>query len=153
MDLRGRLFDPATILTFMLAGNATLTLRSVATMTRYTYRVRRAGGDDPGRPWFVSVLYGPDNTSDYVYVGIIRPGTATRGGVYELGRKSRLTEDDPRHRAFDWFFRHVQRIQLPPNCEVWHEGHCGRCGRPLTVPESIARGLGPECAGIIARAA
>ena len=30
--------------------------------------------------------------------------------------------------------------------EVWHEGRCGRCNRALTVPESIASGIGPECA-------
>jgi hypothetical protein len=29
--------------------------------------------------------------------------------------------------------------------EVWHEGRCGRCGRALTVPESVERGIGPEC--------
>ncbi len=23
--------------------------------------------------------------------------------------------------------------------------HCSECGRPLTTPESIARGIGPEC--------
>jgi len=28
---------------------------------------------------------------------------------------------------------------------VFHEGACGRCGRTLTVPESIASGFGPEC--------
>lgn len=25
---------------------------------------------------------------------------------------------------------------------------CSKCGRPLTNPESIARGMGPECAGV-----
>lgn len=33
-----------------------------------------------------------------------------------------------------------------PECEVWHEGRCGRCGRKLTVPESIETGIGPDCA-------
>jgi hypothetical protein len=32
---------------------------------------------------------------------------------------------------------------------VWHEGRCGRCGRKLTVPESIESGFGPECASIL----
>lgn len=148
-DMRGRLTAPVDMLTYLLAGNATLTLRSTSTGNRYTYRVRRAEGEAPGRPWFVKVLYGPDNTGDYVYMGDIWPGTATAGGRYNLGRKSRLVPDDRRHRAFDWFFRHVQALKLPPGCEVWHEGRCGRCHRPLTVPESVARGLGPECAGMI----
>jgi hypothetical protein len=30
--------------------------------------------------------------------------------------------------------------------KVHHEGRCGRCGRTLTVPESIESGIGPECA-------
>jgi hypothetical protein len=29
--------------------------------------------------------------------------------------------------------------------ELWHEGRCGKCGRALTVPESIESGLGPVC--------
>jgi len=30
--------------------------------------------------------------------------------------------------------------------ELMHEGRCGRCGRPLTRPESIQSGIGPICA-------
>ena len=30
--------------------------------------------------------------------------------------------------------------------EFRHEGRCGRCGRALTVPESIDTGFGPHCA-------
>lgn len=33
--------------------------------------------------------------------------------------------------------------------EIWHEGKCGRCGRQLTVPESIESGFGPECVKMI----
>ena len=31
--------------------------------------------------------------------------------------------------------------------DVHHEGKCGKCGRPLTVPESVKTGLGPICSG------
>jgi hypothetical protein len=34
---------------------------------------------------------------------------------------------------------------LGATLEFWHEGRCGRCGRRLTVPDSIASGYGPEC--------
>jgi hypothetical protein len=34
---------------------------------------------------------------------------------------------------------------LPESLEIWHEGSCLRCGRKLTVPESIESGYGPEC--------
>jgi hypothetical protein len=52
----------------------------------------------------------------------------------------------PTVRALRYTFRHLPRA-LPAGVEVWHEGHCMRCGRALTVPESISTGLGPVCAG------
>lgn len=32
------------------------------------------------------------------------------------------------------------------SCFAGTEGACGRCGRKLTVPGSIASGIGPTCA-------
>src|ERR1700675_3055956 len=32
-------------------------------------------------------------------------------------------------------------------------GKCGRCGKPLTVPESIASGFGPDCREMMGMAA
>jgi hypothetical protein len=34
-----------------------------------------------------------------------------------------------------------------PGLEVVSSDHCGKCGRELKQPESIARGIGPECFG------
>ena len=36
---------------------------------------------------------------------------------------------------------------IPAFDRFWHQNKCAHCGRPLTDPESIARGLGPICAG------
>ena len=33
--------------------------------------------------------------------------------------------------------------------EMLHEGRCGRCARRLTVPASVASGIGPECAKMV----
>lgn len=35
---------------------------------------------------------------------------------------------------------------LPENYSIRHAGKCGRCGRKLTDPTSIASGIGPDCA-------
>lgn len=126
--------DPAR---FALAGNATFTIVSKKTGTRFTYRVRQA---ETGGAHFVSVLTGADNESDYAFLGTIFP----RGFFH--GKKSRIGADAPSAKAFAWFWRHVVQGKVD-GCEVWHEGKCGRCGRKLTVPESIETGLGPECAG------
>lgn len=142
--------NPETVRTFVLAGNARLTLRSLATGARFSYRVRRAPDDgkpDKKRPWFVSVLIGADNESSYQYMGTIWRMSNTML-TYDHGSKSKIGLGAPSAMAWNYFFGQVLVVgQIPAKLEVWHEGRCGRCGRALTVPESIARGIGPECAG------
>lgn len=130
-------------LNFMLAGNATVTLVSTRTGTRFTYKVRKS---DDGAVHFVGLLNGPDNVHSYAYMGLVRHsvnGPAFRAG----GAKARIAADAPSARAFAWAFGQLVAGRMPDTLEVWHEGSCGRCGRKLTVPASIASGFGPECEG------
>lgn len=129
---------------FMLGGNARVTLESQSTGARFTYRIRAA---EDGGLYFVSVLTGADNESDFAYLGTIR------GDRFEHGRKARLSPDAPSARAFAWAWPHIAAGQVPAALGVWHEGRCGRCNRPLTVPHSIATGFGPECANVLGIAA
>lgn len=139
--LRGRLLTATAAADFTLAGSARITLVSKATGTRFTYRVRRCADDEV--LYFVALLRGPENDTDYSYLGTLR------AGAYRHGYRSKIGADAPSARAFAWFWQRVQDNRLPDSLEVWHEGYCGRCGRSLTVPESVARGLGPDCAGIV----
>ena len=125
---------------FILAGDAIFTIQS-PNGGRFTYRVER--GDDDGRPaiWFVRLLSGPDNTSDYQYLGFI--GADLR---YRHGRKSRVGEDAPSVIAFGWTWERLATGRSIGGVQVYHEGRCGACGRTLTTPESIERGIGPVCA-------
>lgn len=128
-------------LRYMLAGNATVTLASARTGTRYTYRVRAAKDARGDVTHFISVLTGSDNTRDYSYLGVVgRDGVRTT-------QRSTVGPDAPSTRAIQWALRKLQEGQLPTELEVHHSGRCGRCGRELTVPESIRTGLGPTCAG------
>lgn len=138
--MHGHKFDSADEATrFIQAGNATITLKSLATETRFTYRIRES---EDGRCFFVSLMNGSDNESSFVYIGIIRDGE------FRWTAKSRVSKDAPSFRAFTWMFNNVIVGNVIPSAlEIWHEGRCGRCGRKLTVPESIASGIGPECAG------
>jgi hypothetical protein len=148
----GILATAADVRAFVLAGNATITLVSKKTGARYTYRVREVPAD-PGRApgpvsHFVHVLTDPDNERGYTYLGNVY--TRASGVSYSHGRKSRIEPNAPSARGFNWLFDRVMDHGEAPEAadlEVWHEGRCGRCGRKLTVPESIARGIGPECAG------
>jgi hypothetical protein len=138
--------NPAEVKQYALAGHATLTLSSQRTGNRYTYKISRAK-DDNGQPkdlWFVGLLAGPDNETSYQYMGVLN-------GSFKLTSKSRYKPDSIPVRAFQFFWRHVAEDRMPPEMEIRHEGSCGRCGRKLTVPESIDSGLGPECRQMMGR--
>jgi hypothetical protein len=127
--------DVSVIRRFVLGGNAKLTLRSKTTGTRFTFHIRQPEAD---RPHFVKVLTGPEK---YTFLG-----TIFKGENFVHGKRSPITADALSAKAFGWFWNMLQKAQLPIALEVWHEGRCCRCGRELTVPESIASGIGPECA-------
>lgn len=139
-----RFTTAADAVAYATAGKATITLVSVRTGARFTYRLSAPKPADDGTIGdirFVALLSGADNTSDFQYMGFIG-----REGAYLHGRKSRIGQDAPSAVAFAWVWERLQAGTLPASVEVWHEGSCGRCGRKLTVPESIVAGIGPECA-------
>lgn len=139
--VRGKLAH-ADALDFILAGNATVTLLNTDTGGRYTYKVVQPKDD---MPHFVRLLNGPDNTADYVYMATIFDRTNLRHT-----RKSAIRPSAKPFAGFRFVWERLvagELDALPSNLEIWHEGRCGRCGRVLTVPESVARGIGPVCAG------
>jgi hypothetical protein len=98
---------------------------------------------DTAKVWFVGVLTGSDNENSYTYLGTIRPGQG-----YRAGRKSVIDPAAPSAKAFMWFWAHITapgHWAALSQVAFYHEGHCGKCGRTLTVPESLDRGIGPEC--------
>ena len=127
---------------FMTGGNATVTLVSTKTGTRFTYRLR---ANDEGDVFFVSLLGGPDNESDYRYMGRIARGVFWQGR--KVPKPGDVGPDAPSSLAFKWAWERLAKGVLLDSLEIWHEGRCGRCARKLTVPSSIASGFGPECAG------
>ena len=148
-DMKGQLTTWAAVREYVFAGNARFTLRSMKTGTRFTYRVRVKKQDvvdgvkDP--TFFVSLLRGPDNSEDYAYMGVLR-----RPGSFHLTSMSKVTRGADSVKSLLWFLDKLVReravLGAKDGVEFWHDGRCGRCGRDLTVPESVARGLGPECA-------
>jgi hypothetical protein len=134
----GRLQTAEDTIRFIQGGQSTVTLKSARTGQRFTYRVTES---DDGQVFFVALLRGPDNQEDYSYFGYIR-----RGVYFPGGRKAKVHPGAPSAQAFEWTWKHLAKGQLPEALEVWHEGRCGRCNRKLTVPESVEKGFGPECA-------
>lgn len=155
--LRGRFTTTEDVQRFVQAGNAIITLVSRKTGARYTYSLRRPQDERDTNVVcqtgiiFVGVLTGPDNTTHYRYVGQLRGDGIT--WRYEHGRRAKLDVATPSVVAFRWFAQQLYGDHtggtLPDQLEVWHEGRCGRCGRMLTVPTSVARGFGPDCASLM----
>lgn len=135
-----RLTDAQDIMAFIFAGNATFTV--VGKKDRYTYKIKAGKTDGNNNIYFVKVLNGPNNETDYGYIGNIF------GGQLRAGRKGK--PDAPSFKALNWTISFLRNnpSDLGP-LEVWHEGKCGRCGRKLTVPESVDQGYGPECINYI----
>lgn len=133
--------DPAAIRKFMFAGRATFTLVSTKTGARFTYCLRLGSKGDA---YFVNVLTGPDNESDFELIGLV----VMAGWHYRhVRRNSRIGEGAASVVAFKWFLDKLlnRSAVLEGQLEFWHEGKCGRCNRVLTVPESLESGFGPEC--------
>jgi len=134
---------------FILGGNATLTLKSLASGGHYTYRIVQAKNKDTGKPerrYFVSLLVGPDNTSNYEYMGLVEHHASGELG-FRLTKASKTSYEAASTRGFMWLIGCVNRERDISDCaEVHHAGKCSACGRKLTTPESIKSGLGPVCA-------
>lgn len=156
---RGMMTDSCEIRQFILAGNSTFTVRSKKTGCRFTFKVKRTKGEPSqgwtnNPSWFVLGLTGPNNETDFRYLGLLR-GPAVRSGRMDWfpDRHNRVDPSAPIQRAWQWVMAGMVRAdtfnsdKFLHRTEFWHEGRCGRCGRKLTDPESIARGIGPDCSG------
>lgn len=145
---QGQITDPKAALTFILGGKSFVTLVSLKSGNRYTYKIELADKRNPTDTdtWFVSLLMGPDNWSNYKYIGMVKDNKFRWTG------KSRVSQDAPSLLGFHFVFDSLQSNSMC-GFEVWHEGKCGRCGKKLTVPESIASGFGPDCLGMMGMAA
>jgi len=148
--LRGMLLTRALIRAYIEGGNATLTIQSKVTNDRFTFRFRQPKHErDPQhhKPIWVSVLNGPDNESSYAFIGSIFPDRSTT--ELRPSSRSKVGLDAPSAQAVAWLLRQVylgtNDDALFGRASIWHEGRCGRCGRKLTVPESVESGFGPEC--------
>jgi hypothetical protein len=118
---------------FIFAGNSLVTFLNTKSNNRFTYNVKLS---KDGSVYFVSVLTMPEH---YEFIGIIS------GDYYRHGNKSKITKEAQSVKVFEYIVQKLKSNTLPDFIEIWHEGKCGKCGRTLTVPNSIENGIGPEC--------
>lgn len=138
--MEGRKLDNSEALKFIFSGKSTFTVVNTKTENRFTFQVKQAKNSNL---FFISVLNGPES---YAYLG-----TAVEGN-YKHGKKSSITKDAQSVKVFEYILNKLKINNLPDFVEVWHEGRCGKCNRPLTVPSSILTGIGPECTKRLSKA-
>ena len=129
---------------FFLGGKATFTVQNSETGQHRTYKIRKSNPTPqyPNPAWFIKQMTGTDNESHYSYIGMLN---TTTGGI-TLTRASKFAEGSDVVKSARWVMcRVILGLQIPDQMEIRHSGKCGRCGRLLTTPESLDRGIGPEC--------
>jgi len=139
---RHKISDIQKIKDFIFAGKAIFTIESQDSGVWYTYQMNQAKKNE--NLFFVSVLRGADNLSSYSYMGlVIKEGENFK---FTLTKNSKYKIDAVCVKAFSFFFTNITRNFIHPKMNFYHMGICGKCGRVLTTPDSVDRGIGPVCA-------
>lgn len=137
---------------YILAGEAVFTIevpeayRGTSFKPHYTFEVWMAPASmNWPAAWFLKLLTGPNNRTDFSYLGRLDKDS----GKVLLTAKSKLPADSP---VLKLLGKVLARIWADEGAvieatgfKVHHEGCCGKCGQRLTTPESVERGIGPEC--------
>jgi hypothetical protein len=132
---------------FVTAGRAVFTVQS-PTGNHYTFKVRKKAGDPTGQyrtdAYFVSCLHGsmstPSTERRWDYMGMLNPDTFE----VRLTRNSKYAPTDLQVKVAKVALKRLGD-EAASTWDIMHEGHCGRCGRELTDPTSLDRGIGPDC--------
>lgn len=166
--MAGRLINKKAIQDFVFAGNAVFTIRNTDTGDRFTFKVTRS--KTISHKYYVKNLRGP---GIYMVIGTImghdknfyttedwkaKVNMAVRNFItlhpgqpfpYEDYNRKNMPESVKLFIKFlTWYKSKEEKIAKH---EIWHEGVCARCGRKLTDPSSIERGMGLLCANLIDR--
>jgi len=89
----------------------------------------------------MSLLVGPDNNNNYAGFGFV---DNDRVIVWKKHKENKVKNYLARVISY-W----AKTENKPQGIEILLSKRCLRCNRTLTTPESIKRGIGPECAGKI----
>lgn len=114
------------------------TVKSIKTGKEYSYKIGRS---EFNGVWFTHVKV-EQGTQMFKYLGWYKDG--------KLLRKKQSVKT-PAAIAIAAVLRYVELGKfdwLDEKMELYHEGKCLTCGRPLTDSDSIKRGIGPVCAGL-----
>lgn len=150
MTKNKHLLDPKKAMEFIAAGKAKFTL--VGKENRFTYYVMQPKfNKKPAENMrFVKVM-DSKRSNDLTYIGLLKFDGKRWNFDFRIPTSlpsefASFTRESLEVKAF----KKAIEIYQHPECantpmEIWHEGSCCCCARPLTVPESIVLGWGQVC--------
>jgi hypothetical protein len=128
---------------FILAGKAYFTAQSDKTSAHLTYKVTKC---DDKNMYFISV-----NTDyeQYMFVGNLWTNKELTDFNFVKSKKLDPNKEQLSVIVFQFIIDKYLVNPIPPKAPnsitFYHHGKCARCGRKLTTPDSIKRGIGPQC--------
>lgn len=132
-------YDLTTFLTFIAQKKAMFVITSERTGQAFTFRFRYPSGKEKGTQ-FIQYRGGDGR---FLYLGNYDPEERK---VYLTRKTNPYMRYHPATLALMWIFQCINLTdRLPDRVRIHHEGKCARCGRALTDPLSVKRGIGPEC--------
>ena len=98
--------------------------------------------------FFVSALCGSNNETDYKYFALIRIKNMVP--IYEYSNKAKIGKDSRTVRVFEHVWNTLISGGTFQTLKIYYSSKCCRCGRTLTVADSIRQGFGNICASLFA---
>lgn len=137
------IINPVYYQDFILSGKPEFTLRSMNTGNEEIFIVKKYSKD---RLYYV-------NNRLRELIGRLMPVPGTMEDVWSfipLSKANVITKfQEKQIEIFEFFWcRLLARMAEPHRFKIKminHTGRCGHCHRPLTHPESIPIGIGPDC--------
>ncbi len=131
---------PEQFRNFIFAGRSVFTLENSETGNYLTFKVKQIKKnykEVPGQFAIECKTLG-DKAHGYKFLGFV--------DLNERKFKKRYWDSNfVGFKTWVWLLKNLERLEDFTKLAIYHEGRCCKCGMPLTVPESIDSGIGPDC--------
>lgn len=126
------LLKPTHFRDYVTGGKAYITVDNGN--TRNTYRIERVRS-------FLYCVYILD--AGWTYIGVYNSYSDNFNNVYYQYLPERLWPHS--HSKIATLLHNMDNYDILAKYKIYHGKYCSRCGKLLTTPESIKRGIGPHC--------
>ena len=132
---------PSQFRNFIFMGRSVFTLENNETNNYLTFQIReiKKNGKVVPNQFSVQCKSLGDKEYGYQFLGYLNLATK-RFNSYKRTPNTFIG-----FKVFFWLMQNLERLEAFPKLAIYHEGRCCKCSLPLTVPESIDSGIGPEC--------